>query len=99
MFLHSQAELALGSRFKALSESLYAAANVAYRQCGIDIDAHWFPVLRYLQVKGPASVTEIASAIGQTHPAVSQLAAKLRKAGWIIRRTDKTDARRGVLEL
>ena len=99
MFLHSQAELALGSRFKAISESLYAAANDAYRASGVDIDAHWFPVLRYLQVKGPATVTEIATAIGQTHPAVSQLAAKLRKSGWLTRRTDKADARRGVLEL
>ena len=99
MFLHTQAELALGSRFKALSESLYAAANAAYRQSGVDFDAHWFPVLRYLQVKGPATVTEIATAIGQTHPAVSQLAAKLRKAGWITRKTDRADARRGVLEL
>jgi DNA-binding MarR family transcriptional regulator/GNAT superfamily N-acetyltransferase len=99
MFLHSQGELAIASRFKAISESLYAAANVAYRDAGIDIDAHWFPVLRYLHVKGPASVTEIATEIGQTHPAVSQLAAKLRKAGWITRRTDKRDARRGVLEL
>jgi DNA-binding MarR family transcriptional regulator/GNAT superfamily N-acetyltransferase len=99
MFLHSQAELALASRFKAISESLYAAANTAYRDAGIEIDAHWFPVLRYLHVKGPATVTEIATEIGQTHPAVSQLAAKLRKAGWITRRTDKADARRGVLEL
>lgn len=99
MFLHSQAELALGSRFKALSESLYAAANAAYRDAGVEIDAHWFPVLRYLQVKGPATVTEIAAAIGQTHPAVSQLAAKLRKAGWITRKTDRADARRGLLEL
>jgi DNA-binding MarR family transcriptional regulator len=99
MFLHSQGELALGSRFKALSESLYAAANEAYRASGVDIDAHWFPVLRYLQVKGPATVTEIATAIGQTHPAVSQLAAKLRKAGWLTRKTDRADARRGMLEL
>jgi DNA-binding MarR family transcriptional regulator/predicted GNAT family N-acyltransferase len=99
MFLHDQGELALGSRFKAISESLYAAANVAYREAGHDLDAHWFPVLRYLQVKGPASVTEIAAAIGQSHPAVSQLAARLRKGGWITRRTDRTDARRGVLEL
>ena len=99
MFLHSQAELALASRFKALSESLYATANAAYRDAGIEIDAHWFPVLRYLHVRGPATVTEIAAEIGQTHPAVSQLAAKLRKAGWITRRTDKADARRGLLEL
>jgi DNA-binding MarR family transcriptional regulator/GNAT superfamily N-acetyltransferase len=99
VFLHSQGELALGSRFKAVSESLYAIANAAYRANGVDFDAHWFPVLRYLQVRGPASVTEIASAIGQSHPAVSQLAAKLRAAGWITRRTDRADARRGVLEL
>ena len=99
MFLHSQAELALGSRFKAISESLYAAANAAYRDAGADIDAHWFPVLRYLHVKGPATVTKIAAAIGQTHPAVSQLAAKLRKGGWITRRADASDARRGMLEL
>ena len=99
MFLHTQGELAIASRFKAISESLYATANAAYRDAGVDIDAHWFPVLRYLHVKGPATVTEIAVEIGQTHPAVSQLAAKLRKAGWITRRTDKADARRGMLEL
>jgi len=99
MFLHTQGELALGSRFKAVSESLYAVANATYRASGVEIDAHWFPVLRYLQVKGPASVTAIAAAIGQSHPAVSQLAAKLRKSGWITRRTDRADARRGLLEL
>lgn len=98
-FLHSQNELALGSRFKAVSESLYAVANAAYRASGVALDAHWFPLLRYLQVKGPAGVTEIAAAIGQTHPAVSQLATKLRAAGWITRRGDRADARRSVLEL
>jgi DNA-binding MarR family transcriptional regulator/GNAT superfamily N-acetyltransferase len=98
-FLHGQNELALGSRFKAISESLYAVANATYRASGVDLDAHWFPVLRYLQVKGPAGVTEIAAAIGQTHPAVSQLATKLRAAGWITRRADRADARRSVLEL
>jgi DNA-binding MarR family transcriptional regulator/GNAT superfamily N-acetyltransferase len=99
MFLQSQGELALGSRFKALSESLYAIANASYRAAGIELDAHWFPVLRYLQVKGPASVGEIATSIGQTHSAVSQLASKLQRAGWIVRRSDRGDARRSVLDL
>src|SRR4051812_23188578 len=99
MFLQSQGELALGSRFKAVSESLYGIANAAYRAAGVDIDAHWFPVLRYLQVKGPAGVGEIAVAIGQTHSAVSQLASKLQRAGWIVRRNDRADARRSVLDL
>ena len=99
MFLAAQAELALGSRFKAVSENLYAIANAAYREAGVDLDAHWFPVLRYLQVKGPASVSVIAAAIGQTHSAVSQLASKLLRAGWITRNSDRADARRSMLEL
>jgi DNA-binding MarR family transcriptional regulator/ribosomal protein S18 acetylase RimI-like enzyme len=99
MFLQTQAELALGSRFKALSERLYGIANEVYRAVGIELDAHWFPVLRYLQVRGPATVTQIADAIGQTHSAVSQLASKLQRGGWIARGSDRADARRSVLEL
>jgi DNA-binding MarR family transcriptional regulator len=99
MFLQSQAELALGSRFKALSEQLYAVANAAYRALGVELDAHAFPVLRYLQVKGPAGVSDIAAAIGQTHSAVSQCAAKLQRGGWIVRKSDRSDARRSMLDL
>lgn len=99
MFLHSQGELALGSRFKAISERLYAIANEAYRDAGVDFDAHWFPVLRYLQVKGAATVTQIADAIGQTHSAVSQSATRMRRDGWVVRKSDRADARRSVLEL
>ena len=99
MFLQTQGELALGSRFKALSEQLYAVANAAYRAVGVDLDAHGFPLLRYLQVKGPAGVSDIAAAIGQTHSAVSQGAVKLQRRGWIVRKSDRADARRSLLDL
>lgn len=99
MFLQSQAELALGSRFKALSEHCYRLANAAYRATGVELDAHWFPVLRYVQVKGPGTVTQIAQAIGQTHSAVSQLATRLVREGWLVRKSDRADARRSVLDL
>ncbi|HEX7110947.1 MAG TPA: GNAT family N-acetyltransferase, partial [Mizugakiibacter sp.] len=99
MFLQDQGELALGSRLKALSERLYAIADEVYRASGQTLEARAFPLLRYLQVKGPATVTEIAAAIGQTHSAVSQTAARLRKEGWLVRRRDRADARRGLLDL
>jgi len=99
MFLQSQGELALGSRFKALSEHCYRIANAAYRATGIEFDAHWFPVLRYVQVKGPGTVTQIAQAIGQTHSAVSQLATRLVREGWLVRKSDRADARRSLLDL
>ena len=78
MFLQSQAELALGSRFKALSEHCYRIANAAYRALGIELDAHWFPVLRYVQVKGPDTVTQIANEIGQTWLAVAGPGVRVR---------------------
>ena len=99
MFLQSQRELALGSRFKAVSESLYGVANAAYRATGVKLDAHAFPVLRYVQVKGPAAVGDIAGAIGQTHSAVSQSATRLQRGGWLVRRSDRGDARRSLLDL
>jgi DNA-binding MarR family transcriptional regulator len=99
MFLQAQGELALGSRFKALSESMYGVANEAYRATGVVLDAHGFPVLRYLQVKGPAAVGDIAAAIGQTHSAVSQSASKLQRTGWLVRKSDRGDGRRSLLAL
>jgi DNA-binding MarR family transcriptional regulator len=99
MFLHDQNELALGSRFKALSEDLYRIANEVYRAVGVELDAHAFPLLRYLQVQGPGTVTQIGAQIGQSHSAVSQMATRLQRDGWLTRKTDRGDARRSLLDL
>lgn len=99
MYLSSLAELALGSRLKALSDRFYAAADEVYRDCGAGIESRWFPVMRFLWERGPATVTEVAAAIGQTHSAVSQLADKLVKADMLRRRNDPADGRRSLLAL
>ncbi|GAB2535990.1 bifunctional helix-turn-helix transcriptional regulator/GNAT family N-acetyltransferase [Rhodanobacter koreensis] len=99
MYLSSLSELAFGSRLKALSDRFYAAADEVYRSCGAGIESRWFPVMRYLWERGPATVTEVASAIGQTHSAVSQLAGRLLRAGMIRRRNDPADGRRSLLVL
>ncbi len=99
MYLSSLAELALGSRLKALSEHLYDAADEVYRACGAPIESRWFPVLRYLWERGPAAVSEVAAAIGQTHSAVSQLADKLVQSGLLQRQGDPADGRRSLLAL
>jgi DNA-binding MarR family transcriptional regulator/predicted GNAT family acetyltransferase len=99
MYLASLTELALGSRLKALSDRFYAAADEVYRSCGADIESRWFPVMRYLWEQGPATITEVAGAIGQTHSAVSQLADKLVRAGMLSRCNDPADGRRCLLVL
>lgn len=99
MYLSSLAELALGSRLKALSDRFYAAADEVYQHCGAGIESRWFPVMRLLWERGPATVTEVANSIGQTHSAVSQLADKLVQAGLLQRHTDPADGRRSLLVL
>lgn len=99
MYLASLAELALGSRLKALSDHFYGAADEVYRACGAQIESRWFPVLRYLWEGGPSTVGDVAAAIGQTHSAVSQLADRLARAGMIRRKRDPADGRRSVLTL
>lgn len=82
-FVNELGLVALGSRMKALSERLYAIADEVYRARGITIEGRWFPVLRLLHDRGPRSIGEIAEAIGQTHSAVSQLASRLVREGWL----------------
>lgn len=99
MSLSTWGSLALGSRLKALSETLYDAADAVYRERGIAIESRWFPVLRLLHDRGVLSVTEIAREIGQTHSAVSQLTARLERDGWLTRAADPNDSRRALLAL
>ncbi|MDE3209494.1 MAG: bifunctional helix-turn-helix transcriptional regulator/GNAT family N-acetyltransferase [Pseudomonadota bacterium] len=85
--------VAMGSRMRALSERLYAIADEVYQRGGIAVQGRWFPLLRLLHDRGPQSVGEIAQAIGQTHSAVSQLAARLSRDGWLVAKADATDKR------
>lgn len=92
-FVNELGLLALGSRMRALSDRLYAIADEAYQRGGIAVQGRWFPLLRLLHDRGPRTVGEIAEAIGQTHSAVSQLADKLVRDGWLVVNADAADKR------
>ena len=92
-FVNGLGLLALGSRLRALSERLYSLADEVYAKHGIAIQGRWFPALRLLHDRGPSTVGEIAEAIGQTHSAVSQMADKLVREGWLVSTPDAKDRR------
>jgi len=98
-FLSVQGTLALASRLKVLSERSYDLVDQVYREHGIGLQARWFPVLRLLEQRGPLSVGEIAREIGLTHSAISQMATKLIKGGWLQRVPGDGDRRQRVLAL
>jgi GNAT superfamily N-acetyltransferase len=85
--------LALGSRLKALSDRLYEAVDRGYAELGFAMDSRWFPLLQCVHDRGPVPVSDAAEAIGQTHSAVSQLAARLVREGLLERRDDPDDGR------
>ncbi|WP_158880291.1 helix-turn-helix domain-containing GNAT family N-acetyltransferase [Rhodanobacter sp. L36] len=99
MYLSSLTELALASRLKSLSDRFYNAGDEVYRNAGARIESRWFPVMRFLWEQGPATVNDVAAAIGQTHSAVSQLTDKLVRAGMAKRQGDAADGRRSLLTL
>ncbi len=92
-------ELALASRLKRLSEALMAEADLLYQDLGVDFRPRWFPVFYTLSRHSPMTITQLAQALGLTHPAVSQVASQLYAAGLIQDRRDQDDDRRRLLSL
>lgn len=97
-FLSEQGALALASRLKALSDRSYELVDQIYREHDIPLQARWFPLLGLIQARGPQTVGDAAAAIGLTHSAVSQLANKLTRGGWLAS-VPGGDRRRRVLAL
>ncbi len=94
-----ETELALGTRLKLLSETLYNQVDTIYRSCNIPFQARWFPIVYLLYQKQSMSVTEVAKELGVTHSAISQLTNKIIKKGIIEHKPDPADERRRLLSL
>ncbi len=92
-------ELALGSRLKLLSDSLFNMGDLIYRERQIPFQARWFPIVYVLFQKGPKSVTDLAKELGVTHSAISQMAKKIIEEGIVESRQDPGDDRRKLLVL
>lgn len=98
-YLQELGGLALGSRLKRLSERLVQEVAKVYEARNIQFSPRWFPIFRYIGETGSASITDIAKAIGVTHPAVNQTANELLEAKLLTASTDSIDKRKRILSL
>lgn len=98
-FYQHVGKLALGSRLRRLSDRLTADAADIYALYEVPLDPKWFPVFYVLAQQEEASITEIATTIGHTHPSVSQIVKEMKRQGIVV--TDKRlkDARVSVVRL
>jgi DNA-binding MarR family transcriptional regulator/GNAT superfamily N-acetyltransferase len=97
--IQSLGELAFASRLKRLSERLMRDVALVYDEEHVDFEPRWFPVLFILRGHDPMAVTEIASALGVTHPAVNQIAGAMERKGLLVSSKDRRDDRRRLLGL
>ncbi len=91
--------LLLGSRLKRVSEALYAGVDAVYEAQGLELPSRGVPILLLLRDSGPLGITELATELGQTHPAVSQMSRTLLARGVITEKGDPKDERRRLLAL
>jgi ribosomal protein S18 acetylase RimI-like enzyme/predicted transcriptional regulator len=98
-YMQELGSLALGSRMKRLSERLAQEVARIYDARDIDFAPRWFPIFRYIAETGSASITDIAKAVGVTHPAVNQLANELLENNLLTASVDSIDKRKRILSL
>jgi ribosomal protein S18 acetylase RimI-like enzyme len=98
-YIESLGPLALASRLKNLSDKLMQGAARIYHEMDLDFEPRWFPVTHYLYINGPVSVTTLAHALQQTHPAILQVVQVMKKKGLISLEKDEKDLRKTIIGL
>jgi DNA-binding MarR family transcriptional regulator/predicted N-acetyltransferase YhbS len=91
--------LAFASRLRRLSERLMQDVARVYGEQDVEFEPRWFPLAFLLRRHSLMAVTEIAEALGLTHPAISQIAARMEDAGLLESAKDEADERRRLLSL
>ncbi|GCD94767.1 MarR family transcriptional regulator [Embleya hyalina] len=87
----------LGTRLRHLLDLLDAGVAAAYADLGpAGFRPRYTPVVRVLAAHGPASIRDLAAAIGVTHSAASQTVAHMVKAG-LVTLSPGADARRRIV--
>ncbi len=90
---------AIGGRLRRLSESVDEDARRIYAELGLKFEQRWLGVMEQIAEHGPQSVSDLARALGISHPSVSETRRSLEGAGLIESKSDPDDARSRVLAL
>lgn len=90
---------AIVTRLKRVSDAMLHDGKRMYKQLGMDIEPNWFAVFKLLRARGPMSVTEIADAVGLSHPSVISIVNKMIQLGYLAESKSSEDSRKRVLSL
>ena len=86
-------------RLKRITEQLHVISALLLVRSGLPLRQRWLPLYHYLIQEGPHAVTDIATSIGLSHPAVLQFAQEMIEVGLLASYRDPRDRRKRVLAL
>ncbi len=98
-YLASLGALGLTARLKRLSDRMLHEARLLYRELELHVEPNWHLVFLLLEERGQLSVTEIAGALGWTHPSVVKVTSQMRAQGLLEAKGQPGDRRRTLLRL
>lgn len=98
-FLPELGQDAVVVRLKRVSDVMMHDGRRLYRDLGMDIEPNWFVVFKLLKKYKRLSVTEIAEAIGLSHPSVISIVNKMQAAGYLREAKSSDDGRMRILSL
>jgi len=82
-----------------LTDKVTEDASQIYKLYDIDMQPKWFPVFYSLSKGEGKTITDLAKAIGHSHPSVSKIISEMLQRGYVLEKKDKTDGRRNVVSL
>ncbi len=98
-FLQEIEHLGFTARIKRLNEKIVSSTLEHYSSLGLGIEPNWHVIFLLLKEKGKLTVTEIAHALGFSHPAMIKITKKMKAQGYLESRKDPDDRRKTFILL
>ena len=98
-YIEELGPLALGTRIKNLAELMMKDMAGVYKDYGIEFEPRWFTFFQLILERKKISVTQIATELNQSHPAVVQVVNVLEKKKLLSSSKDPKDKRRHLVQL
>ncbi len=87
------------ARMKRMNEKIASSTVEHYTRMQLEIEPNWHVVFLLLKEKKRLTVTEMASSLGFSHPALIKITQKMKSKGYLERHKDSNDGRKTQLQL
>lgn len=98
-FLPELQHLGFTARIKRLNEKIVSSTIDHYSSLNLKIEPNWHVIFLLLKQKEKLTVTEIANALGFSHPAMIKITRKMKDQGYLDTFKDEKDGRKTLIQL